>query len=684
MPAPDYHQAQRERMVQRHIAARGIRDVLLLNAMRGVPREDFVPEALRDYAYEDSPLPIGHGQTISQPYIVALMLDAAGVMPGDRLLEVGLGSGYAAAVACTLGAKVFAIDRIPELVEAARDRLDRLGCEAVELMTGDGTSGWPEAAPFEIILAAAGGPAVPDALRQQLRIGGRLIIPIGSERNHQNLLRVTRTGEDSWREEDLGAVNFVPLIGRHGWEEEEGSAVRGAGPAGRTPEKAREGKGSDTDADAVALIRRAAEVLPDFDQQAFADLFERFALSKVVLLGECSHGTSEFYRARAAITRHLVREHGYRIVAIEADWPDAASLDRKVRGLPAEADDAPPPFRRFPTWMWRNREMDEFIDWLCEHNRALPPEQRTGIYGLDLYSLRRSIHAVISYLQSVDPDAAEVARARYGCLSPWSQDPAEYGRAMASEGFARCEQPVLEMLGLLLAKRVEYAASDGESFLDAAQNARLISNAESYYRAMYRGGADAWNIRDQHMFETLEALLEAQSESSGEDARAVVWAHNSHIGDARHTDMGRLHHELNLGQLCREKWGDQVSLIGFGTHTGTVAAADDWGDPMRIMQVQPSRPDSYEHLFHRADVPRCLVELCESGANGLHAALSPPRLERFIGVIYRPHSERYSHYAKASLSQQFDAYVWFNQTHAVDALAEESAPGIPDTFPFGE
>ncbi len=659
-------------MLLRHVAGRGLDDARLLAAMRAVPRERFVPVRFQSSAYEDAPLPIAHGQTISQPYIVALMLDAARIGEGDAVLDIGAGSGYAAAVAHEMGARVHAIERIPELAQAARERLRELGYGDIELRTGDGTAGWPEAAPFDAIVAAAGGPAVPRTLLKQLRIGGRLVIPVGDARDRQRLLRVTRLGEDDYREEELGEVRFVPLIGREGWDD-----AQGGGDASSTDAAA--GPPIDDDA-VVALIRRAAEMLPEVDSQAFADLFERFALARVVLLGECSHGTSEFYRARDAITRHLVREHGYRIVAIEADWPDAAALDRRVRGRPAPPD-AAPPFQRFPQWMWRNREMERFVDWLAAHNAALPQVQRTGLYGLDLYSLHRSIRAVVDYLESVDPDAAALARSRYGCLSPWAHDPAGYGLAVASEGLARCEEPVLQMLQLLLEKQSEYSARDGDDFLDARHNARLIGNAESYYRAMYRGGAEAWNVRDRHMFQTLESLLEAH----GEHARAVVWAHNSHIGDARHTDMGRVRGELNLGQLCRQKWGEHAVLIGFGTHAGTVAAADDWDEPMRIMQVRPSLPDSVEHLFHRAGVCDCMVELHAAASNGLHAALAAPRPERFIGVIYRPHSERQSHYASAALSRQFDAYLWYGSTRAVDALPPHGhEAGMPDTYPFGE
>jgi erythromycin esterase-like protein len=399
----------------------------------------------------------------------------------------------------------------------------------------------------------------------------------------------------------------------------------------------------------------------------------------VVLLGEASHGTAEFYQARAAITRHLIEAHGFRLVALEADWPDAAALNRHVRQQATQPEDATA-FQRFPTWMWRNREMDAFLGWLRSYNEARRPEERAGIYGLDLYSLQRSMRAVIDYLDRVDPEAAAVARRRYGCLAPWAQEPARYGRMALSSGYPLCEKAVVQILRELLEHRLAYASpGDEHTYLDAAQNARLVSDAEAYYRAMYYGAAESWNLRDRHMFETLEHLLHAH----GPDAKVVVWAHNSHIGDARQTEMGQSRDELNLGQLCRERFGDEVALLGFGTHTGTVAAADNWDEPMQVMPVQPSLADSYERLFHDAGVPRGLLDLRAGQHADLCERLLPQRLERFIGVIYRPDTERWSHYTQATLPRQFDGYVWFDETHAVSPLSTQERHGAPDTWPFG-
>jgi protein-L-isoaspartate(D-aspartate) O-methyltransferase len=663
----------RERMVERQIARRGIRDPRVLVAMRHVPREAFVAGELREFAYEDSPLPIEAGQTISQPYIVARMIEAARIEPGERVLEVGAGSGYAAAVLGQLAAEVYAIERHPELAALARWRLAAIGANNIEVRTGDGSRGWLEAAPFDAILVAAGGPEVPDILREQLEIGGRLVMPVG-DMESQRLLRITRLDADRFETDDLGAVRFVPLIGEGGWHEDE---VSGHAPR-RAPARTRHAEARPRPESLLELIRRAAEPLPDFDDPAFGALFDRFADAKVVLLGEASHGTSEFYRARAAITKRLIEKHGFTSVAVEADWPDAATIDRYVRhGEPR--DDAAPAFRRFPTWMWRNTDVEAFVGWLRAHNADLPAGRRAGFYGLDLYSLGDSMRAVIDYLDTVDHKAAQIARERYGCLTPWQKDPAAYGRMALSDEYKSCEKAVVAMLRDLLGKRLDYVAHDGERFFDAAQNARLVADAERYYRFMYYGSAESWNLRDRHMFETLEHVLQ----SKGKGAKAVVWAHNSHIGDARHTEMGSVRDELNIGQLCRERFGSDAALIGFGTDRGTVAAASDWDGPMEVKKVLPARADSYERLVHDADVPRCLLDLREKAHIALHAQLTEPRLERFIGVIYRPDTERWSHYAEASLPQQFDAYVWFDETTAVTPLPTRVLEGIDETWPFG-
>lgn len=407
-----------------------------------------------------------------------------------------------------------------------------------------------------------------------------------------------------------------------------------------------------------ALMTSALAMLPELDTREFGAVLDGFATRRVVMLGEASHGTSEFYRSRAAISRHLIQHHGFNLVAVEADWPDAALVDRHVRHRGPAPPPVPRPFERFPTWMWRNREFADFLGWLRRHNAGLAPSARVSFHGLDLYNLHASIASVLAYLEGVDPAAARTARERYGCLTPWQRDPATYGRAALDPGFERCEQAVVQQCRELLQHQLDYAQADPDSFIDAAQNARLVAAAEAYYRVMVQGGAASWNLRDSHMFDTLAQLLAFK----GPRTKAIVWAHNSHVGDARFTDMGAQRGEHNIGQLAREAWGDDL----------------------QVMTVRPSRFDSIERLCHDAGPPRFLLDFGQPRSQPLNELLAEPRLQRYIGVIYRPDTERWSHYAESILSRQYDAWLWFDQTTALTPLASRQPhDGQPDTFPFG-
>ncbi len=660
--------ALRAEMVKRNIAARGVRDSLVLDAMRKVPRELFLPENLREFAYEDSPLPIAGEQTISQPYIVAFMAEALMLKGGDKVLEIGAGSGYAAAVLSEIAAQVYTVERLGPLAEQAAARLADLGYDNVHVLHGDGTKGWPEHAPYDAIVVAAGGPQVPESLKEQLKIGGRLVIPVGADQRAQELVRVTRISKNEYRSEDIADVRFVPLIGEEGWAtkgERRAQPRRALRPVAPAEEM---------------LVRNIADAVESFASIETADLnplMERIGSSRIVLLGEATHGTSEFYRMRERITRELIVKKGFRFIAIEADWPDAARVDHYVRHFrfpPSEWT----AFARFPTWMWRNAEVRDFVSWLRKHNGTVDKDQRVAFHGLDLYSLYDSIRSVLNYLEEVDPQLARIARERYGCLTPWQRDPATYGHAALTGAYPTCESDVVRTLTDLLAKRRAYAENDGERFLDAEQNARLVANAERYYRIMYYGSRASWNLRDSHMFETLKNLLAFH----GKDSKAVVWAHNSHVGNAGATEMAA-RGEFNIGELCRKEFGQQAYLIGFGTHTGTVAAASEWDGPMEIKEVRPSHANSYERLCHATGLARFMLglrgrgDLC--GPNGL----GKERLERAIGVIYRPETELASHYFQANLPKQFDEYVWFDTTSAVTPLDTAEIKGLPDTYPFG-
>jgi protein-L-isoaspartate(D-aspartate) O-methyltransferase len=659
----------RASMVEQHIAARGVEDERVLEAMRQVPRELFLPKSLREFAYEDSPLPIGDGQTISQPYIVAFMAEALTLKGDEKVLEIGTGSGYAAAVLSEIADEVFTVERLGSLADMAAATLADLGYDNVHVLHGDGTRGWAEHAPYDAIVVAAGGPQVPESLKEQLRIGGRLVIPIGPDQRAQELVRLTRVSAGEYRSEDIADVRFVPLIGEEGWiEKDHGHFV---------PRRARRSAFSREEM-LVHYLAEAVESFPSIEEADLDPLLRRIGSARVVLLGEATHGTSEFYRMRERITRDLIIEKGFRFVAIEADWPDAARVDHYVRHF-----EYPPSewtaFARFPSWMWRNNEMRDFVSWLRRHNATLEKDKRVAFHGLDLYSLYDSIGSALNYLDEVDPASAKVARERYGCLTPWQSDPATYGHAALTRSYPTCEADVVRALTDLQARRLADAEHDGERFLDAEQNARLVANAERYYRVMYYGSRTSWNLRDNHMFETLKNLLAFH----GADSKAVVWAHNSHVGDAGATEMAA-RGEHNIGQLCREEFGDNAFSVGFGTHSGTVAAASNWDGPMEIKEVRPSHRESYERLCHATGHARFTLGL-RGRADDLcgPAGLGKKRLERTIGVIYRPETEMTSHYFRANLPQQFDEYIWFDNTRAVTALETTQLKGPPDTYPFG-
>ena len=421
----------------------------------------------------------------------------------------------------------------------------------------------------------------------------------------------------------------------------------------------------------------------------FDGLLARIGGARLVLLGEASHGTHEFYRIRGELTKRLIREHGFSAVAVEADWPDAYRVNRYVRarGDGADAAQALGGFTRFPQWMWRNADVLDFVGWLREHNDALPEARRAGFYGLDLYSLHASMEAVLTYLRLVDPEAARRAQARYACFDHFGDDPQTYGYATTMGLAASCEREVVAQLIDLQRAAAEYTRRDGRLAPDdlffAEQNARLVRNAERYYRAMFGGRADSWNLRDGHMAETLEALLGFLEAGSDGRGKVVVWAHNSHLGDARATERSAAG-ELNLGQLVRQAHPRDCALVGFSTYTGTVTAASDWNGPAERKVVRPALPDSYETIFHDTGVPNFLLDLRE--ASDAVRGLEAPRLQRAIGVIYRPQTERLSHYLHVRLPAQFDAVLHYDTTRAVEPMERTGVWNrgeLPETYPSG-
>jgi erythromycin esterase-like protein len=440
----------------------------------------------------------------------------------------------------------------------------------------------------------------------------------------------------------------------------------------------------------VALVQGLREAArPILDADPHDGLIEAIGDVRVVMLGEASHGTHEFYAERARITQRLIVEKGFHAVAVEADWPDAYRVNRFVRASSEDkdADTALYGFRRFPTWMWRNTDLLDFVRWLRVHDDSLPRgAAKVGFYGLDLYSLHASIEEVLKYLEAVDPQAATVARQRYRCFNDFGGNVEDYARSAALGVLRSCEDAVVQQLVDLLQRAGRTAAGGGgdpeEEGFQAVQNARVVKNAEQYYRTMYRGNVESWNLRDRHMAETVEELLEHLARRVGR-SKVVIWEHNSHLGDARATELGE-RGELNVGQLMRERYGNDSYAVGFTTYTGTVTAASDWGGPAERKRVRRALPGSYESLFHRLGIPRFELDLRHLGEAA--GALRERRLERAIGVLYLPSTERGSHYFAAVLPSQFDAVIHLDATAAVEplermALWEVGEP--PETYPTG-
>jgi erythromycin esterase-like protein len=440
--------------------------------------------------------------------------------------------------------------------------------------------------------------------------------------------------------------------------------------------------------DESALLEGLREHLRPLTGPAAQDgeLLARLGRARLALLGEASHGTHEFYAERVALSQRLILEHGFNALVMEADWPDAWRVDRYIRGCSDDRDAqaALSGFERFPTWMWRNTVVRDFVEWLRAHNTGRPASQQVGFYGMDLYSLYGSIAAVLEYLDQADPEAARRARSRYACFDHYAEDSQAYGYAASFGMKAHCEDEVIQQLRDMNKRVGDFHAGSSEDRSDvfyAQQNARLVRNAEEYYRTMFHGRVSSWNLRDSHMVETLQALDKHLAGVAGH-ARMIVWAHNSHLGDASATEMGDIG-EWNVGQLARDRFGDEAMLVGFSTHHGTVTAASEWDAPAQRQRVRPGLPGSYEDLFHQAG-ERFWLPLRDNAA--LAQLLQERRLQRAIGVIYLPHSERMSHYFHTRLPAQFDAMIHIDETQALQPLVAEPtwhAGEAAETYPSG-
>jgi protein-L-isoaspartate(D-aspartate) O-methyltransferase len=627
-------------MIEEQLVRRGIADARVLEAFRAVPREAFVPERLGEVAYQDSPLPIGGGQTISQPFVVALTLEALALTGTERVLEIGTGSGYAAALLGRLAAEVHTVERLAALADEARQRLAERGCKNVHVTLGDGSLGLPEHAPYDAIAVAAAGPSVPAALRDQLAVGGRLVMPV-VRNGGQALVRITRQGPATWKEERLLDVTFVPLIGAQAWPE----AKR---PPATVPR----------DDDTVRLVQKHAE--PVEDLRALAD---RIGGARVVLLGGAIDGSLELQRLRVRLTQELLARGGFQFVAIEGDWSDAARIDEHVRDLAPRPDLPFHAFTRFPGIRWRNKVVAAFVDDL--HARG-----DVGFHGLDVFGTTGAVSLALERVGEHDSEAAREARSRCTTISPWRRGVADILTEQAA-----FEPDLLASLHASLSARTAAVRVAGPRAAEAAR--RAAEDGDTYYRYLLHGALDAWSIRSDAMANMLRALLD----DYGPQSRAIVWAHDAHVADATGTETGVRGHRT-LGQLARLAFDGGAYLVGLDAGVGEILASPSWGAKPAVMELGPAPPSSHERLFHDAGLSAFALPL-RSGASDLREALRVPRLSRAIGAVYRPDAELVTHYLAVAPSRAFDELVFVDRTTPVEAIGVAATCEPENDHPLG-
>ena len=632
---------------------KGIKNPLLIKAFQDLPDAFFLVKDLHPYTFQETDIEYKLENIEPRVIVIAKMLEQLKIKEGGKILVIGVDSVYILAALSKIYKEVYMIETYEKYLEWAKKVLKTIGIENVFVKIDDQKLGWKEKGPFDTILIASEFEVVPNSLKKQLKIGGKLLVPIGPDWAHAIFEIVQRISGTEYTVEKLKDNFFIPnpkIVPEIGSRE--------------VPEH-----------EIVDHIKAKAIAFKSIKEFPMDHLLDRIGDAQVVLLGEASHGTSEFYLMRQEITKALIEKKGFNIVTAEADWSDAEQINSYVRHEQIAINWMP--FARFPQWMWKNKEVLEFVEWLktynLEHNNSI------GFYGLDLYGLENSINMVIEYLEKVDKEMASLAKTRYACIAPYLSDPALYGKMVTSKQLISCEDEILTMLVDLLKNKNKLNHSP--EYFYAYQNANVVVDAEHYYKAMYYGRAESWNLRDFHMFHTLKSLLSY----FGPKAKAVVWAHNSHIGNALATEMYS-RGEINIGHLCKEHFRDTSYHIGFGTHNGTVAAAHDWGDKMEVMPVNDSLSHSYENLCNKTGIPSFTLPLREmDSGKKLRLLLNTPKLERAIGVMYRPKTERMSHYFHAVLPSQFDEYIWFNTTQAVTPItATNVIPKLLESHPLAE
>ena len=642
----------KEISIEEQLKDKGISNILLLEAFQDIPESFFLSENLHPYFYEDVRIEKAIEKTEPRVISIARMLEQLEVKEEDKILITGVDSVYILAVLSKIYKNVYAVETNKTYTNWASEVLKNIDITNVHIKTGNLENGWKANAPFNAILSASEFKEIPNTMKQQLKIGAKLLAPVGPDWAHVMLEIIQRISETKYATKALRDNYFVPqpkLIPKIGTE--------------IYPEN-----------EIIDEIGISSIPFKNIEKFPIDGLLERIGDAKIVLLGEASHGTSEFYTARQEITKALIEKKGFNLVCAEADWSDAEQINNYVRNQYKSKDWMP--FARFPEWMWKNKEVLDFVEWLKKYNTKR--NNTIGFYGLDLYGLENSIDLVIKYLEDIDSDLAALAKTRYSCIMPYMANPSEYGKLVKTKKLQSCEKEVLKMLFDLLKNKNKLNHS--QAYFYAYQNATVVVDAERYYKAMYYGSAESWNLRDFHMFYTLKSLLSYY----GNDSKAIVWAHNSHIGNALATEM-YARGEINIGHLCKEYFGSKSYNIGFGTHTGTVAAAENWGEAMKVMNVNDSVAESYEQLCHKTNVFNFTLPLrAEHSEKKLREFLNTPRLERAIGVVYRPETELRSHYFKTVLPSQFDEYIWFNKTNAITPInTKTEKTKLSDLHPFG-
>jgi erythromycin esterase-like protein len=397
--------------------------------------------------------------------------------------------------------------------------------------------------------------------------------------------------------------------------------------------------------------------------------------ARVVLLGEASHGTAEYYEWRAALSKRLIQEKGFDFIAVEGEWADSYRVNQFIKGPQRDSLAAVAllgQYDRWPTWMWGNAEVASLVTWLNQYNQGKAPGDKAGFFGLDVYCLWESMQELMPYIQGND-SLMRMAQQVQQCFRPYSADPMEYAYAVAGEN-ANCRTQTERLYQAIMSFTGGSAATTEANFV-MQQNALVALNGERYYRESVRSYPGSWNIRDQHMSQTIQRLLDFH----GPNSKIIVWEHNTHVGDARFTDM-LAQGMVNVGQLVRETYGPQnVYIVGFGSYSGSVIAANEWGGPIETMNVPQAQRGSWEHLLHQMSPTDKIILSSEIKEN---TTLSQPIGNRAIGVVYNPRQEA-GNYVPSIIPNRYDAFIFIDQTRALRPLGTTPRQEPPDTYPSG-